>query len=59
MVTDDLSGSIDLDVVKVKDGKKEEVTQPIAAEVPCTVVVNGSEVATIMCTPTYLKELRA
>jgi FdhD protein len=56
MVTDDLSGSMNFDVVKVKDGKKEEVTQPVATEVPCTVVVNGNEVATMMCTPTYLKE---
>ncbi len=56
MVTDDLSGSMNLDVVKVKDGKKEEVTQPVATEVPCTIVANGNEIATMMCTPTCLKE---
>lgn len=56
MVTDDLGSYADFDVVRVKNGKKEEITQPIATEVPCTIVVSGSEVATIMCTPTYLRE---
>ena len=56
MVTDDLGSYADFDVVRVKNGKKEEITQPVATEVPCTIVVSGSEVATIMCTPTYLRE---
>ena len=56
METEDLSGSMNLDVIKVKDGKREVVKQSVATEVPCTIVVNGNEVATMMCTPTYLKE---
>lgn len=57
MVTDELSSSMNLNVVKVKDGRKEETKRPVATEVPCSIIVNEGEVATIMCTPTHLKEL--
>jgi FdhD protein len=33
---------------------EEEV--PVATEIPCTFVVNGVEIATMMCTPSHLKE---
>ena len=57
MVTDDLGSYTEFEVVKVKNGEKEKIKHPVATEVPCTIVVNGNEAATIMCTPTHLKEL--
>ena len=56
MGTDDLGSYMNFDVIRIKDGRKNEISQPVATEVPCTIVVNSKEVATIMCTPTYLKE---
>jgi len=53
---EDLDSSVNFDVIRVKNNKKEELTQPVATEVPCTIVVNGNEVVTIMCTPTFMKE---
>ena len=56
MTTDDFGPQVKFDVVKVKDGQREVHSQPVATEVPCTLVVNGQELATIMCTPSYLRE---
>lgn len=54
--SEDLGSYTIFDVVSIKNGRKNEVQHPIATEVPGTIVVNGTEVATIMCTPTFLKE---
>ena len=54
--SEDLGGYTTFDVVSFKKGRKEEIKLPVATEVPCTIVVNGNEVATIMCTPTHLRE---
>ncbi len=56
MSSEKLEGYLDFNVIKISDKKREELLQPVATEVPCTLIVNGKEVATIMCTPTYLKE---
>ena len=44
---EDLDSSVNFDVIRVKNSKKEELTQPVATEVPCTIVVNGNEVVKI------------
>ena len=54
--SEDLGSFTTFDVVSIKSGRKEEVQHPVATEVPCTIVVNDTEVATIMCTPTHLRE---
>ncbi|WP_280771282.1 formate dehydrogenase accessory sulfurtransferase FdhD [Salipaludibacillus daqingensis] len=40
-----------------EDGKLTEQTDMIAEESPLTILVNGDEFATLLCTPTYLEEL--
>ena len=59
MVIDQLGPCTEFDVLKITAGHSEEIQQLVATEVPCTFVVNGVEVATIMCTPTYLHEFAA
>ena len=59
MVPDQLGPCTEFDVLKITEGHSEQVQQFVATEVPCTFVVNGVEVATIMCTPTYLHEFAA
>ena len=56
MTDDQLGGFTDFDVISVKNGTAAEARQSVATEVPCTIVVNDSEVATIMATPTHFKE---
>ena len=56
MADDHLDGFADFDVISVRNGTAAETRQSVATEVPCTIVVNDSEVATIMCTPTHFKE---
>jgi FdhD protein len=47
--------SIDLPVVRAKSGRLLELDQPIATEVPFTIVANGVEVATLLASPCDLK----
>ena len=56
MADDHLGGFTDFDVISVRNGTAAETKQSVATEVPCTIVVNDNEVATIMCTPTHFKE---
>jgi FdhD protein len=56
MTDDHLDGFADFDVISVRNGTAAETKQSVATEVPCTIVVNDNEVATIMCTPTHFKE---
>jgi len=56
MTDDQLGGFTDFDVISVRNGTAAETKQSVATEVPCTIVVNDSEVATIMCTPTHFRE---
>jgi FdhD protein len=59
MVPDQLGSCTEFDVLKITSGHSEQMQQLVATEVPCTFVVNGVEVATILCTPTYLHEFAA
>jgi len=52
-----LGSSVEFDVFKVKGGSTVSTTAHVATEVPLTMVVNDTEVATVMCTPENLKEL--
>jgi FdhD protein len=56
MDTDNFGPFVDIYVTRFKGGKKEQVQQPIATEVPCTLQVNGDELGTMLCTPADLKE---
>ena len=56
MDANELGGYTCFDVIKIKGGTREEIQQSVATEVPCTIVINGSEAVTTMCTPTFLKE---
>jgi FdhD protein len=59
MVSDQLGSCTEFDVLKITPEHSDPVQQLVATEVPCTFVVNGVEVATIMCTPTLLHEFAA
>jgi FdhD protein len=56
MTDEPLGDSTEFEILKIKDGNAETLTQSVAAEVPCTIVVNGVEVVTAMVTPTHLEE---
>ena len=56
MTGDALGGSTEFEVVKIRDGAAETFIQPVATEVPCTIVINGKEAVTTMMTPTHFKE---
>lgn len=46
-----------LEVVRVRDGEPQPATASVATEVPLTIVVNGVELATLMCTPAEIEPL--
>jgi len=52
-----LGMSVDVPVVRIRDGAAAEAVQPVAAEVPCTIIGNDVEVGTLLCSPSDLKEL--
>lgn len=56
MTGDTLGGSTEFEVVRIRDGAAEMLTQTVATEVPCTIVVNGKEAVTTMLSPTHLRE---
>jgi len=56
MTGDALGGSAEFDVVKIRNGAADTITQAVATEVPCTIVVNGKEAVTTMMTPTHFRE---
>lgn len=56
MADEHLGEFVDFEVISVKNGSAAVGEQSVATEVPCTIVVNDTEVATIMCTPTHFKE---
>jgi len=56
MTDEPLEASEEHEIVRIKDGKAEALMQPIATEVPCTIVLNGKEAVTAMVTPTFLEE---
>jgi FdhD protein len=54
---DDFDSSVDVNVVRSRRGVAAEAKQPVATEIPCTIIGNGVEVATLLCSPSDLKEL--
>jgi FdhD protein len=54
---DDFGPRVDIDVLRRRHGVVAETVQPVATEVPCTIVGNGVEVATLLCSPAHLEEL--
>lgn len=54
---DKLETSQDFKVVKIRKGQGREEHSLVATEVPFTIVANDVEVATLMCTPSNLREL--
>jgi len=52
-----LKPSVEYDTVKISGKEHEATTDVVAAEVPLTISVNGTELATLMCTPSNLEEL--
>ena len=56
MEDSELGAQTEFEVVRMKNGSKETLTVAVATEVPCTIDINGSEAATLMCTPSHLKE---
>jgi len=48
-----------IDVTRMESGKLFKVNRPVAVEVSCTIVANGVETGTLLCSPSYLKELAA
>ncbi len=48
---------VGFDVMKFKQGTITEETVSVATEIPFTIVANGTEIATLMCTPSNLQEL--
>ena len=45
------------DVIRYEDGAFTEFTDEVSTEYPLTLKVNGEEFATIVCSPTHLREL--
>jgi len=48
--------SIIYNITRHDNGRAFGEKVPVASEVPCTFVVNDAEIATMMCTPSHLKE---
>ena len=48
---------VEMEVVKLKNGKVIKTSDSIATEVPFTININEREVATLLCSPIHLKEL--
>lgn len=49
--------SVEMDVVKLKNGKVIKTGDNIATEIPFTINANETEIATLLCSPVNLKEL--
>ena len=45
----------EIDIVRYRDGTLTEAQNPIAVETTLTFVVNGHEIAALMCTPTRVE----
>ncbi len=56
-VRHDFGASVEMDVVRIKNGTVEQKVEDVAAEVPFTITANDIEIATLLCSPIWLKEL--
>jgi len=50
---------VKMEVFRFRDGAFTRALQNIAREVPCTIIVNDVEIATLSCTPADLREFAA
>ncbi len=57
--SDPLGPTTELEVIRARGDELGPATVMVATEVPLTVVVNGTELATLMCTPADLEPLCA
>src|SRR5512135_1272313 len=46
-----------LHLVRITEGRRERVVDIVVREYPLTIVFNGTELVTLLCTPTKLKQL--
>ena len=53
----DIGSYIDIDIIKIKQDKILQEKQSVATEMPFTIIANDVELATLLCSPTQLKEL--
>ncbi|MBN1984346.1 MAG: formate dehydrogenase accessory sulfurtransferase FdhD [Chitinivibrionales bacterium] len=53
----ELGPSMNMDVVRLKEGRFIKTEQPVATEVPLTIYGNGVEIATLLCLPTHCEQL--
>lgn len=53
----DFGPSVDLEVIKLKNGNVIRTVENIATEIPFTININEKEIATLLCSPVGLKEL--
>ncbi len=58
-MADPLGPTTTLEVLRVRPDGSGPATAVLASEVPLTLVVNGRELTTLMCTPTHLESLCA
>ncbi|MBD3243121.1 MAG: formate dehydrogenase accessory sulfurtransferase FdhD [Chitinivibrionales bacterium] len=58
-MTTPLDQSTELNVVRYECGQPSAASASVATEVPCTIVANEIEIATIMCSPAGLEQLAA
>lgn len=55
--TEPLATSVDFTAVRVEPDGTQTTTVSVATEVPLTIIANGTEIATLMCSPSDLKEM--
>jgi FdhD protein len=58
-MADPLGPITEIEALRVRDDGHDTTTAVVATEVPLTILVNGTELATLMCTPTDLEALCA
>ena len=53
----DIDVMTDQHIVRYEDGKLFETTDSYVTEFPLTIMVNGEEFATVICSPDHMEEL--
>ena len=53
----ELGPSMEVEVVKLKNGTVTKTSDNVATEIPFTITINEKEIATLLCSPVNLKEL--
>jgi FdhD protein len=55
-VDDDFGPTANFEVIHFKDGRADRVRKPVVTEVPLTIMGNEVEIATLLCSPSDLRE---